>query len=158
MKRLAAFLLSLIAALPAEAGCERFGSTPLDAYREINARPGSYVMAVGRFSDGAVLDVIYALATDGSETSTRLIAGRFEGMSATAEGFTNPLDAPVEISQRCDAAGCHPRLDETRYLMFLQRVRGRLQFAEDGCTVRAFPDPAAAVLETLIGCMNGRCD
>lgn len=157
MSRLAALLLALALAGPAQAGCESFATTPVASFHEVNARPGSFLMAVGRFSEGTVLDEVYALATDGSETSIRLIAGHFDGMSATAQGFTEPLDTDIRIAQRCGIGGCHPKLDETRYLVFLQRVRGRLEFAEDGCAFRAYADPSPAVLETLIGCLNGGC-
>ena len=151
-------LLLALAATPALADCPSFGTTPVESFHEVNARPGVYVMAVGRFANGAVVDEIYALATDGSETSTRLIAGRFQGMKAIPEGFTEPLDAEVLIAQRCGTAGCHPLLGETRYLVFLQQVRGRLEFGEDGCAFRAYADPAPEALEAMIGCLNGACE
>jgi len=151
-------LAATLAGTPATAGCDSFGTTPTESFREVNARPGIFVMAVGRFSDGEVIDQIFALGIDGTETSTRIVAGHFTGMSATKAGFTESLDTDVEIAQRCDSRGCAPVLDDTRYLVFLQRLRGRLQFAEDGCALRAYAEPTPAVLEAMIGCMNGVCE
>lgn len=115
-------------------------------------------MAVGQFSDGPVVDEIYALALDGSETSTRIVAGRFEGKLAAPEGFAGAFSANLEVAQRCSGEDCHPRLDGTRYLVFIEKTRGRFKFAEDGCARRAYANPTSAALNGVISCLNGTCN
>lgn len=163
--RLPAFFLALLlvpffslgVAAPALAGCEDFGRTPRESFREINGRRGAFVAAVGRFSDGPVVDEIFALALDGSETSTRIVAAGFDGKLAAPEGFVSAFVAGLEVTQRCIGNDCHPRLDGTPYLVFIEKVRGRFKFAEDGCAVRAYANPSDATLNAVVSCLNGVC-
>ena len=155
MTRALALLLAL--ASPASAGCEDFATTPKETFREIDARRGTFLMAVGSFFEGVVLDEIFALTAEGSETSTRIVASRFAGHSAAPGGFTVKFEVDLQVAQRCDNADCHPRLDGTRYLVFLERFRGRYRFAEDGCALRAFENPSEAALNGVVSCLNGAC-
>ena len=154
MIRPLALLVTLVAG-PATAQCDGFANTPVASFTEVNGRSGSFVMVFGRFSDGALLGEVYALAADGSATTNRVVEGHFEGMRATAQGFVDPLDSDVRIVQRCTADACHPRLDGTRYLAFFERVGGRLEFSEDGCGLRAYAEPTPEVLESMVRCMAG---
>lgn len=151
-------ILSLLLALAGPAlGCESFATSPTGSFREISARVGRFVMAYGSFEDGPLRDEIFAITSEGRETSIRHVAGRFFGHSASMEGFTEPLETELAVLQRCDDSGCHPRLDGTPYLVFLEHRGARYIFAEDGCALRAYANPAPEVLNAVIACVNGTC-
>ncbi len=147
----------LASGVPAWA-CDSLANTPVAAFRTVAALPGSYVVAVGGFAGGKVLDEEWVMGADGTEASKRDISGRFTGMAATPEGFTRSLDVPVRITQFCMGDTCKPEADGRRFLVFLEARGGAYAFRESGtCAILSYEAPSQAVLDKMIGCLNGTC-
>jgi len=152
-----AMLPLLASSVPAMA-CDSLAITPVAAFQAVAAAPGSYVMAVGGFAGGTVLDEEWVMGADGTEASKRDIAGQFTGMAATPEGFTKALDVPVRITQFCMDDTCKPEADGRRFLVFLAVKGSAYVFRESGtCAILSFEAPSQAVLDKMIGCLNGTC-
>lgn len=151
-------LLPLLASGVPGWACDSLANTPVAAFQTVAALPGAYVVAVGGFAGGKVLDEEWAMAADGTEASKRDIAGRFTGMAATPEGFTEVLDVPVRITQFCMGDTCKPEADGRRFLVFLEVTGGKHVFREPGtCAILSYEAPSQAVLDKMIGCLNGTC-
>lgn len=162
MIRYVLFPIALMAASPASAltvfpDCDTAERSVSVSFQEFDGYSNPVQIVLGRFHDG---DVIYdeRYGRD-DENSYRKIKGWFGGNAASGMGFDVMFSKDVLIHQTCYRDECHPKLDDTRYLAFLEKTSDGYVFepSDMTCAYQAFENPTQIELDQAIACLNGDC-
>lgn len=158
IRRAVALATACIVALtgPAHAlSCMR--PSPVNSFVEFNTRDDTYVMLYGALSfDGDAVPP-HTETADGMSRADVTFTARFDGMGASMDGFTVPVDAEIRVTETCLGIWC-ARVPEGRpVLIFAARSPdGTLSVSEGPCAFAVLAHVTETQLDQAIACMKGK--
>lgn len=146
--------LVVATALPAAAMTPSCGRTdPVELYREAHASADRFVILLGQLQteeDLAELD-----------NQHEPFVAPFTGHQLTSQGFTEPLEAPVEVTHFCDASFlglCGSIMPGRETLLFARQAEdGSLHVTAGPCGQWAQQFVTPEEIEELTACAAGGC-